>query len=177
MIWRQRSAGAGQAARWLGRLMLLLLCGSCATFEVAARGSHWVGAVTHVTDGDTLWVRPARGGAPRKIRVDGIDAPEICQTYGAVARAALVARVQGQWVQVAARHTDSYGRMLARITVQGEDLGGWMVLQGHAWSYRSQRDAGPYAPQEAWAHAQGLGLWQARAMQPRTFRRRHGSCH
>lgn len=181
MIWPQSSGLARPTAwaGWLGRLMLLMLCWSVATTAVAARGTHadWMGTVTHVTDGDTLWVRPARGGAPRKIRIDGIDAPEICQAYGVAARAALTAQVQGQSVQVTGRRTDDYGRLLARLTVQGEDIGVWMVLQGHAWSYRSQRDAGPYAQQESWARAQGLGLWQTRAMAPRTFRKRHGSCH
>lgn len=139
--------------------------------------TSWPGRVTHVTDGDTLWVQPFHGGAVRRIRVDGIDAPEICQVHGEAARFALMARVQGRQVQVAGRRKDDYGRLLARIHLQGEDVGQWMVLAGHAWSYRHQRDAGPYAAQEALAREQGVGLWRGRAMPPRTFRRRHGSCH
>jgi endonuclease YncB( thermonuclease family) len=155
-------------------LLILWFWGSLA---LAASGAGWPGRVTHVTDGDTLWVQPLQGGAVRRIRIDGIDAPEICQVYGEVSRRALAERVQGQLVVVQGRRKDDYGRLLARIHLQGEDIGQWMVLAGHAWSYRHQRSAGPYAAQEALAREQRLGLWQGRAMPPRTFRRRHGSCH
>lgn len=143
-----------------------------------ALAASWSGHVTHVTDGDTLWVQPAQGGATRKIRLEGVDAPEICQTHGGMARDALVAHVQGRAVRVVGRRTDDYGRLLARVRLQGEDVGAWLVAQGHAWSYgRNPHDAGPYAAQQELARAQGRGLWQARAVSPRAFRRRHGSCH
>ena len=38
--------------------------------------------VTRVFDGDTLWVQPLDGGRYRKLRLDGLDAPEICQSGG-----------------------------------------------------------------------------------------------
>ncbi len=140
--------------------------------------SGWMGTVTHVSDGDTLWVRPARGGAPRPVRIDGIDAPELCQTHGETARAALVGRVLGQSVQVGVRRYDDYGRALARVSWRGQDLGAWLVSQGHAWSYRYRGQSGPYAQQEDQARARRLGLFrQKHAELPRQFRRRHGPCH
>ena len=36
--------------------------------------------VIHVTDGDSLRVRPADGGDPVTVRLEGIDAPELDQT-------------------------------------------------------------------------------------------------
>lgn len=139
---------------------------------------RWSGTVTYISDGDTLWVRPAHGGAARKIRVDGIDAPEICQSYGPHARDALSRHVLGQPVKVAARRRDNYGRDLARLDLHGEDVGGWMVTQGHAWSYRYRHDAGPYAGPEAQARAARRGLFgDPQAEHPRDFRKRHGSCH
>lgn len=144
----------------------------------AAAAAIWAGTVTHVSDGDTLWVRLQRGGAPRAVRLDGIDAPELCQTYGETARAALVGRVLGQTVQVRVRRHDDYGRALARISLRGQDVGGWLVSQGHAWSYRYRGQPGPYAREESQARARRLGLFrQPRAELPREFRRRHGSCH
>ena len=141
------------------------------------RFSEWQGVVTHVSDGDTVFVRPASGGAPVKIRVDGLDAPEICQAYGQSSRQALHNRVMGQAVSVMARSRDDYGRMLARIRWQQADVGEWMVRQGHAWSYRYRRDAGPYAAQEAQARAARRGLFaEAGALEPRDFRKRHGPC-
>jgi micrococcal nuclease len=145
--------------------------------QAAAAKSTWQGTVTRVTDGDTLWVRAKRDRAPRQIRVDGIDAPEICQLYGDRARKALAAQVLGQQVQVQVRRTDEYGRLLARVTLQGRDVGGWMVTQGHAWSYRYRRNAGPYVAQEAQARAKKRGLFgAAKPERPRDFRKRHGPC-
>lgn len=164
---------------WIAQLMLVLLTLFMGLAGAqAATKTIWQGTVTHVTDGDTLWVRPQRGGPPRQIRVDGVDAPEICQLRGETARSVLAAHVLGQQVQVRGRRTDQYGRLLARITLQGQDVGGWMVSQGQAWSYRYRRNAGPYAAQEAQARALGRGLFaDVRPEHPREFRKRHGSCH
>ena len=140
--------------------------------------SPWQGVVTHVPDGDTVFVRPASGGEPVKIRIDGMDAPEICQPYGPASRQALQKRVLHQTVSVDGHRRDSYGRVLARINWQQADVGDWMVRQGNAWSYRYRRDSGPYAAQEAQAKAGKLGLFaDARAVEPRDFRKRHGSCY
>ena len=138
----------------------------------------WTGTVTHVSDGDTIWVRPHDGGMPRSVRLDGIEAPELCQPYGEAARAALVGRVLGQTVQVRVRAHDDYGRALARVRAQRQDIGGWLVSRGHAWSYRFRGRRGPYAALESQARARGLGLFgQAHPELPRDFRHRHGSCH
>ncbi|NDP37554.1 MAG: thermonuclease family protein [Rhodoferax sp.] len=140
--------------------------------------SVFAGRVSHVSDGDTLWVRPGAGGPPRKLRIDGIDAPEICQTGGQVAREVLAQRVLHRHVEVTIRRHDDYGRGLARIQIDEHDLGRQMVQAGQAWSYRWRRDLGPYAAEEALARQSRLGLFAADAAElPRDFRRRHGSCH
>ena len=133
--------------------------------------------VTHVTDGDTLWVRPASGGAPREIRIEGIDAPEICQAFGPAARDALAARVLRRQVKVRSRASDTYQRALAHVSLGDDDLGAWMVGRGYAWSYRFHNDPGPYAQQQARAKTAGLGLWRGGSpISPREFRKQHGSC-
>ncbi len=159
-------------------IVLVATC-ACPTWAVAKFKpfSEWQGVVTHVSDGDTVFVRPASGGQPVKIRIDGMDAPEICQAYGQASRQALQMRVLHQTVSVNGRRRDNYGRVLARIRWQQADVGEWMVRQGHAWSYRYRRDSGPYAAQEAQARAAQRGLFaDARAVEPRDFRKRHGSC-
>ncbi len=90
----------------------------------------WPGVVTYVSDGDTVWVQPLQGGEAYKVRLLGIDAPEICQPWGPQSRAALHAALQGQVVEVRARTRDSYGRLLAQLRRQGNDVGAWMVGQG-----------------------------------------------
>ena len=133
--------------------------------------------VTRVFDGDTVWVQPLEGGRARKLRLDGLDAPEICQAGGEASRDALATRLLGQAVTVSERRRDDYGRGLARLTHRDEDVGGWLVSIGHAWSYRWRNSAGPYQPQEAEAQAASRGLFaDRRAELPRAFRRRHGPC-
>ena len=149
-----------------------LLLSACAA---PAAPRSFSGVVTHVGDGDSLWVRPASGGAPLAVRLQGIDAPEICQPHGMVARDALARRVLNQPVTVSTRGKDDYDRWLARVQHGGDDVGGWMVAHGHAWSYRRRGDAGPYAGQQAQARRARVGLWsQPGAIEPRLFRQQGG---
>lgn len=146
--------------------------------EGAQAASSFTGTVTYVSDGDTLWVAPEAGGAPRKLRIDGIDAPEICQAGGPASRAALSALALRRRVHVEWRREDDYGRGLARIRVGGVDLGAEMVRAGQAWSHRWHRHPGPYAEQEAAARRARRGLFaDPQPEPPRAFRKRHGSCH
>jgi len=141
------------------------------------QAAPFVGVVTYVTDGDSLWIRPLAGGEPVEVRLQGIDAPEICQPHGRQARAALAALTLHRQVTVRPRARDRYERVLARVRLGRQDLGGWMVEQGHAWSDGWRGRRGPYARQQAQASAARLGLWRSGgALEPRTFRQRHGSC-
>lgn len=138
----------------------------------------WLGVVIHVSDGDTLWVQPLQGGEAYKVRLLGIDAPEICQPWGPQSRGALTGVLQGQLVEVNAHTYDSYGRLLAQLTSQSKDVGAWMVGQGHAWSYRYKTQAGLYDALQAQAQSQHLGLFAGgRALRPRWFRKRFGPCY
>lgn len=105
-------------------------------FAVASAEAAWTGIVTYVVDGDTVRVRPPGGGKPVSVRIDGIDAPEICQSGGTVARDALQRQVLGKRVMVHAKVRDDYGRLVARIVLNRQDQGKWLVAQGLAWSYR-----------------------------------------
>lgn len=134
------------------------------------------GTVTHVTDGDTVWLRTA-DGQRMKLRLAGIDAPERCQAWGPEARDALSRRVMRQPVQVTTQAHDAYGRAIGRLTLQGEDVSAWMVREGHAWSQRWRRSPGPYAAQEQAARSARRGLFAHSApVEPRAFRKAHGHC-
>ena len=139
----------------------------------------WSGVVIYVVDGDTVRVRPPGGGKPVSIRLEGIDAPEICQSGGTLSREALQRRVHGQRVAVYGRARDDYGRVVARVNLNGEDQGRWMVANGYAWSYRYRRNAGPYAVEQRGAELAKVGIFAVNAdrpVNPREFRKRHGSC-
>jgi len=154
--------------RRLAALALFALAGAhAATFR---------GTVSHVSDGDTLWVRTG-SAAPVQIRLLDLDAPEKCQAFGAEAGAALRRRVLGETVRVRTRATDGYGRQLARIEHRGDDVGRWLVRNGYAWSAHFHGRSGPYASLEAQARRERRGLWsRAHPEEPRSFRQRHGAC-
>ena len=138
----------------------------------------WSGTVTYVSDGDTIWVRPEAGGEARKIRMLGIDAPEVCQIGGEMSEEMLKARVSGRAVMVTTYGNDDYGRALGRVYLHGDDVGAAMVSSGYAWSYRYRRNLGPYAKEQKHAQSQGLGIFSnGTAQEPREFRKSHGSCH
>lgn len=153
-----------------------------ASFDAAAQpaASTLTGVVTRVSDGDTLWLRPegqAERRKPVKVRLVGLDAPEICQAHGPAARAALEAWTLGRRVTLQRQAYDGYGRQLATLWLDGQDIGARLVAQGHAWSARWHASRGPYADEEATARQTRAGLFvQPDPELPRAFRQRHGPC-
>ena len=121
-----------------------------------------------VSDGDSL-----RMGGER-IRILGIDAPELDQTCrnmtgeiwqcGRQSKARMSDLVRGGKLQCHSQNRDKYGRALAVCEVDGEDIGAIMVMEGLAVSYND------YPREEALAHASKRGLWQGDFIRPRTWR-------
>ena len=176
--------------RWIARRQFaagcaaaLVLC--CASPRAQAQdgadraGQPWLARVSYVVDGDSIWVRPEDGGARVKLRLDGIDAPEICQAAGIESRAALQALAQGERVRVTVRAHDRWGRGIASVVrLRGRlDLAQHMVSQGWAWTDAYGWRPGRYAAAQAQARAAGRGLFAApEAQLPAEFRRQHGPC-
>lgn len=138
--------------------------------------ADWRGTVTYVVDGDTLYVRPADSRKPVSVRIDGIDAPEICQSGGVQAREELRTRVLGQQVLVHPKANDRYGRLVASIVMENLDQGGQMVAAGQAWAFRFTAGRGPYAAHQRNAEAARLGVFSAAVLPqtPALFRKVHG---
>jgi micrococcal nuclease len=169
------------------RALRVAMVASIAASMAAAVPAHALqGTVVRVADGDTLWLRPAPSAPsaqsapsakPVKVRLQGIDAPEICQPWGREARRALQRLVLNKPVQVDTRARDRYGRTIGIVTQGQADVGAALVAAGHAWSDSYRDDPGPYATQEREARAQRRGLFsQADPEPPNDFRRRHGPC-
>ena len=137
--------------------------------EVGARLS----GQAEVVDGDSL-----RMGALR-LRLHGIDAPEVGQTCrdangaewscGMWSKAQLGALVAGKAVACTAVDHDRYGRVVARCTVGGADLGAAMVRAGAARAYRAYSTA--YVGPEAAARAARRGIWAGTHDDPAAWRR------
>jgi micrococcal nuclease len=144
---------------------------------IAAQAQSLQGTVTRISDGDTVWIRTSSSSRPIKVRIQGVDAPEICQAGGQQARDALRTRLLSQTVLLKARSKDDFGRTLGTIEHAGQDVGQWLVRQGHAWSYSFRHRPSVYAKEQAAAQAQRLGVWQqAKPQEPRAFRKQHGPC-
>ena len=163
-----------------------------AGLPLLAGAATWVtGQMNWVSDGDTVWLRPDAGqnlGKVRldkgrvKLRLEAIDAPEICQDWGVQATAALKAQIDKQPLRAQLLHRDQYGRWLARVYLpqaQNLDVNAWLVAQGHAWDYQfASGKPGRYAALQTQAQAARRGLWSLPGpQQPRQFRRQHGSCY
>ena len=182
IVMRVKINKTKQMLRVVASFALLIGLASCSSSSPLPNGQADLvkiadGKIVKVVDGDTLHVQPAQGGASQKLRIKGIDAPEVCQAWGLQSREALARLVWGHRVTVQLNDVDDHGRWLAHVFVNGEDVGARLVAQGHAWSYQFRRDPGPYVFQQQQAAINRLGLFgQPQAMRPREFRQRHGPC-
>jgi endonuclease YncB( thermonuclease family) len=125
------------------------------------------GRVVGVSDGDTITVLAA-GNRQLKVRLDGIDAPESKQAFGAKAKQSLSELVYGRTVTVTGSKTDRYGRTVGNVAVDGRDVGLVQIERGNAWFYRQYAReldgdrARDYERAEVRARADRLGLWADR---------------
>lgn len=118
------------------------------------------GKVVKVADGDTLTILDAQR-VKHKIRLYGIDTPEYDQPYFGAAKRALSKMVANKAVGIDVKDTDTYGRTVGVVYVDGGSVNLAMVRAGHAWWYK--RYAGLNETlREAQEHAQAyeLGLWK-----------------
>lgn len=133
--------------------------------------------VVSVADGDTITVEPARGGRRVKIRLHGIDAPEVRQPYGQAAKgfvsnAALYKIVD---IQETPQKRDRYGRVVAVVKIPGAGILQEMLLErGLAWVYtRYCKDCGAWEALYKQARKQRRGLWADRNPMPPWEWRKH----
>lgn len=133
---------------------------------VAGRETVILGRVVGVHDGDTITVL-TDGNKSVKVRLDGIDAPESKQAFGARAKDALSSLVFGKTVAVRVRTTDRYGRNVGRVRVGEVDVNVELVRLGFAWWYRAyaRRDTVLEAA-ESEARRAGRGLWSEKNPTP-----------
>ncbi|KAL4854604.1 Succinoglycan biosynthesis protein ExoI [Chlorella vulgaris] len=175
-----------------GVLSLLLAAATLASGAAAQAGDSRPlisGVPDRISDGDTLSLLGSR------IRLRGVDAPELAQTCldasgsaypcGEVSRDALRAKVGDSSIDCRQEDQDQYGRVVAVCYLplsdgSSLDLNGWLVQQGLAVAYRRAAAAVPpavwvftqdYAADENAAREAGRGLWAGEFQMPADFRR------
>jgi endonuclease YncB( thermonuclease family) len=158
-------------------IALMCLCGVGSSLAAGPATSVLQGTVVRVTDGDSLWLEPSAPGAAVELRLQDIDAPEICQPWGPEAKRALQDLVLNKAVSVRASGRDTHGRTLGTLFLDTLNVNRTLVQEGHAWSNRYKFDRGPYVADERMAKALSRGFnTDASAVMPRDFRRDHGPC-
>jgi len=116
--------------------------------------------VLRISDGGSILVRA--GNQKIKIRLYGIDAPELNQPGGAEAKEAL-RHLLWETVTITKMGTDRYKRTVAVVDYMGKCINLILVEQGHAWFDSQHCKAawicGQFKMVEAKAKADGIGLW------------------
>lgn len=164
--------------------LLVALC-AC-TLTQSALAQEFNVRIIVVLDGDTVLVR--RGGGTVKIRLAEIDAPEVAhagmgtpdpqkaQPYGEDSRRSLSAMVLGKQVDVVTLAVDQYGRLVAKLSMDGLDVNAEQVRRGMAWAAVGWRQSGnhPLLALQAEARQARRGLWeQAHPVSPEIWRKQH----
>lgn len=171
----RRRSGAPRIA---GLMLFALLLGGLALFQAwqSTPSAMAPGApllAVQAVDGDTL------RSASQRIRLAGIDAPELSQTCrdgqgrawqcGTAARGRLASIVARGGVACRSQGQDRYGRMLATCSAAGiADIGDAMVRDGYAVNYA--RYTSDYAGAEREARSARRGLWQGDFDNPEEWR-------
>jgi endonuclease YncB( thermonuclease family) len=126
-----------------------------------------------VVDGDTLEIHGTR------VRLWGIDAPESSQLCrgedssqyrcGAQAANDLDTFVARRTISCVPISLDQYGRTVATCSVDGADLGDWLVHNGLALDW-PQYSKAKYAATQREAEQVGRGIWKGSYVEPWLYR-------
>jgi endonuclease YncB( thermonuclease family) len=138
-------------------IALLLPLGLLAAPRLAA--AEFSAVVAGVHDGDTLTVR--NGEQSIRIRLSGIDSPEMNQPFGDDARSFTAELALGTTVTVIEEKMDRYGRLVAWVVLaDGRNLNHEIVAAGFAWWYRPVSPGNRIlAELESDANKKSRGLW------------------
>ena len=160
----------------VGSFALLALVSPSVWATKPAAPAALQGVVTQVIDGDTLRFS-VTGQAAIEVRLAEIDAPEICQAWGAEAKRALAELALNKPATLRVSGRDRAGRSIGVLSIDGVSTGRRLVEEGHAWSLTGRNGRGPLVAQERMAKALNRGLHAGGgAVKPEDFLRSKGPC-
>ena len=137
------------------------------------------GRVVGISDGDTLTLL-TQNRQQVKIRLHGIDAPELGQPWGRRAKQALSSLTFRQIVSVQETDQDRYGRIVGIVYRNQHSINEALIASGHAWVYRKYNKNKRWNTLETEARKRRRGLWNLQTNQripPWDYRRRNGGRH
>lgn len=139
----------------------LILVGTIAALSIP---DSTISGAARVIDGNTIRIRDGR------IRIWGIDAPELDQPLGPEATQHLYNQVKQNVVTCHPRDTDKWGRIVAQCFVMDRDLGLSQVANGLALDY-TRYSHGYYEDAQDAARQERLGMWAGEFTSPEAWRR------
>lgn len=131
------------------------------------------GKVVKIPDGDTFYLKS--GNKSYKVRMYGIDAPELKQEYGRESKRYLEKLILNKNVELKIMSKDKYGRVVGKVFFKKKDINLMMIKSGNAWYYdyyaKNERE---YKKAFDYARKRKLGLWKHKNPQnPRDYRLKH----
>jgi endonuclease YncB( thermonuclease family) len=142
---------------------LVVLCAFLCT-SAAVKGASLTGKVVEVNSGDVITI--SNLNRPVRVRLLGVDAPEIDQTFGDVAKKHLADLVYDKSVVVEYAGIAGDHSLNGRVLLDGADIGAQMIRDGAAWvdpsnEHRlSATNREVYQQSELAARSERRGLWQ-----------------
>ena len=142
----------------------VILCAFLCTSAFAARASSIYGKVIEVNSGDVITI--VNLNRPVRVKLLGVDAPELNQAFGDVAKKHLTdlvfeKSVMVEYAGIAADHS-----LTGRVLLNDSDIGAQMIRDGAAWfdpgngTRLSADEREVYQQSEQAARSEKRGLWQ-----------------
>lgn len=122
-------------------------------------GQEIIGKIVGVHDGDSITLLTAEK-QQLKVRLEGIDAPELKQAFGMVSKQALSDLVYDKTVRLRVTGKDRYQRTLGNVFIGRSWVNLAMVEQGLAWHYVKYSKDEKLSAAEARARSARLGVWR-----------------
>ena len=170
-VFARPRPGLKNAAGRYGNILLSALVGLLLVGAIRTSAAHNdpVYTVSRVFDGDTVLVKGIDG--KKTIRLLGIDAPETSkgkgepgQPYSRKSQQHLAGLVLNHPVRLKVYGQDRYGRSLAVVYCNGQDVNLAMLQAGLAEVYRGRTpetfDKAPYLAAEEQARRSRTGMWR-----------------
>jgi endonuclease YncB( thermonuclease family) len=119
--------------------------------------------VINVRDGDSITVVDSLD-VKHRIRLAGIDAPELNQPYGHASQQALSSLLIGKVVYIQWSKKDRNGRLVGKVMVNGQDANLLQLQAGLAWHYKAFAAEQSPAEREKYSSAESRALTARRGI-------------
>lgn len=125
--------------------------------------------IIKIYDGDTITALTSQK-EKIKIRLYGIDAPELKQPFGKASKCHLIDLISNKSLNINEKGKDKYGRTLAVLYNGDQDINAQMVIDGYAWAY--DKFSKDYVTFQQNAQLLKKGLWIDKdVVRPSDFRK------